>query len=153
VRAARVPYGILAAMPEESTTPDLVELTRRVFDAADRGDFEAIMSFFDSEAVYDVSPMGLGVYEGATAIRHFFEEWRGSYVEYDTKPKEVLEPGEGVTFGVVIQRGRPAGSDGQVRIEYAVVLTWAEGLIPRVTNYTDIGEARAAAERLAESRG
>jgi len=113
-------------MSEESTTPDLVALTRRLFDAADRGDFGLMMSFFDSEAVYDLSSAGLGVYEGAVAIRRFFEEWRGSYVEYDTKPKEVLEQREGITFAVVIQKGRPAGSDGQVRIEYAVVLTWAE---------------------------
>jgi hypothetical protein len=30
---------------------------------------------------------------------------------------------------------------------------WEDGLIVRVTNYTDIDEARAAAERLAEERG
>ena len=140
-------------MSEESTTPDLVELTRRVFDAADRADFDAMMGFFDSEAVYDLSAMGLGVYEGAAAMRRFFEDWRGSYVEYETKAEEVLEPGKGVTFAVVIQKGRPAGSDGQVRIEYTSVLTWAEGLILRATNYPDRDEARAAAERLAEERG
>jgi ketosteroid isomerase-like protein len=140
-------------MSEEPTTPDLVELTHRIFDAADRGDFDAMMSFFDSEPVYDVSPIGLGVYDGATAIRRFLEEWRGSYVEYDTKPMEVLEPGEGVTFAVVIQKGQPAGSDSQVRFEWAAVFTWAEGLIVRITNYTDVDEARAAAERLAESKG
>jgi hypothetical protein len=47
-------------MSKESTTPDLVELTRRVLDAADCGDFDAMMSVFDSEAVYDVSAVGLG---------------------------------------------------------------------------------------------
>jgi hypothetical protein len=30
---------------------------------------------------------------------------------------------------------------------------WVEGLLLLVTNYADINEARAAAERLAESRG
>src|SRR4051794_25097849 len=104
-------------MSDESTRPDLVELTCGLFDAADRADFDAMMGFFASEAVYDLSAIGLGVYEGAAAMRRFFEEWRGSYVEYETKAEEVLEPGEGVTLAVVIQKGRPAGSDGHVRIE------------------------------------
>jgi hypothetical protein len=30
---------------------------------------------------------------------------------------------------------------------------WVDGLIERTTNYTDIDEARADAERLAEERG
>ncbi len=36
---------------------------------------------------------------------------------------------------------------------YAAVSVWADGLAMRVTNHTDIDEARAAAERLAEERG
>ena len=35
---------------------------------------------------------------------------------------------------------------------FAYVVVWIEGEISRVTVYTDIDEARAAAERLAESR-
>jgi hypothetical protein len=38
----------------------------------------------------------------------------------------------------------------EVTIRYAVINVWVEGLIERSTNYTDIDEARAAAERLAE---
>jgi SnoaL-like domain len=59
------------AMPEESTTPDLVERTLGQFEAADHGDFDAIMSCWASDAVWDMSPMGLGLYEGA-AIRRLF---------------------------------------------------------------------------------
>jgi ketosteroid isomerase-like protein len=146
------PTGYCPAMSEESTTPDLVELTRRQFEAADRDDFDAIMSCWASDAVWDMSPMGLGLYEGA-AIRRFFEDWRGSYEDYETEAEEVLELGDGVTFAVVIQNGRPVGSDGSVRIRYASVLAWVGGLIVRCTTYGDIDEARAAAERLAEERG
>jgi ketosteroid isomerase-like protein len=138
-------------MPEESTSTDLVELTLRQFEAADHGDFDAIMSCWASDAVWDMSPMGLGLYEGA-AIRRFFEDWRGSYEDYETEAEEVLELGDGVTFAVVIQNGRPVGSDGNVRIRYASVLAWVGGLIVRFTTYGDIDEARAAAERLAEDR-
>jgi hypothetical protein len=36
---------------------------------------------------------------------------------------------------------------------YGYVVTWIDGKISRFTVYPDIDEARAAAERLAESRG
>jgi hypothetical protein len=40
-----------------------------------------------------------------------------------------------------------------VRLRYAAVAVWGAGMVERVTNYSDIEAARAAAERLAESRG
>jgi ketosteroid isomerase-like protein len=140
-------------MSEESTTPDLVELARRSFEAADRRDFGALMSFYAPDAVWDTSPMGLGVYENPTAIRGFFEDWMGAYEEYGMALEEVLDLGDGVAFAVAIQKGRPAGSSGEVRLRYASVSIWENSLIVRVTNYTDIDEARAVAERLAEERG
>jgi hypothetical protein len=62
-------------MSEESTTPDLVERTRRGFDAGSRQDVEAVMSDYGPESVWDMSPVGLGVYEGQVAIRCFLEDW------------------------------------------------------------------------------
>jgi hypothetical protein len=38
-------------MPDESTTPDLVELTRRAIEAAGRRDFDAAMSFYTGDSV------------------------------------------------------------------------------------------------------
>ena len=37
--------------------------------------------------------------------------------------------------------------------DFAAVGIWVDGKNVRTTNYTDIDEARAAAERLAEERG
>jgi hypothetical protein len=45
------------------------------------------------------------------------------------------------------------GSEGSVQIRFGSVSIWTGGLIERATNYCDIGDARAAAERLAEERG
>jgi hypothetical protein len=61
--------------------------------------------------------------------------------------------GAGVSFAVVVMRGRPRGSTGWIRFRYASVGSWVDGLIERSTNYLDIDEARAAAERLARERG
>jgi ketosteroid isomerase-like protein len=139
-------------MLEESTTPDLVELGHRTLEALNQGDFDAVMGVWGPDPVWDLSPMGLGVYEGRAAIRAFFEDWIGAYEEYEIKAEEILDLGSGITFAVAIQKGRPVGSDGHLQWRYASITQWVEGMAVRVTNYGGIDEARATAERLAEER-
>jgi ketosteroid isomerase-like protein len=139
-------------MSEDSTTPDLVELSRRLSEAANRRDFDAVMSFWSPDSVWEALP-GLGTYEGLAAIRGFFEDWLSAYEEFEIEPEEVLELGNGVMLSVLPQNARLAGSSGRVRLRYAAVSVWVEGMIVLTTNYLDIDEARAAAERLAEDRG
>ena len=141
-------------MPGESTTPNLVELGRGLFTAANRGDFDAILPRYAPDAVWDMNPLGgLGTFEGHVAIRGFWEDWYASYEDFEIEPEEELDLGKGVGFTVVIQKARPVGSSGEVRLRYALVSVWVEGLIVRLTNYGNIDEARAAAERLARERG
>jgi ketosteroid isomerase-like protein len=138
---------------EESTTPDLNELQRLGIEAVNRRDFDAMLSFFAPAAVWDLSPMGLGMYEGSEAIRRFFEDWIGAYEEFAFEAEQNLDLGNGVSFAVIIQNGRPVGSSGTVRTRYGAVTVREDGLVVRMMNYPDIDEARAVAERLAESRG
>ena len=137
-------------MPEESTTPDLVELGRRSIEAEDR---EVALSFYAPDAVWDASPWGMGVFEGKEAVRGFFEDWRSSYSGIERTTEEIRDLGNEVTFAVILQRARVVGSTGSVQLRYASVIEWRDGLIARNTTYTDIDEARTAAERLAEERG
>jgi hypothetical protein len=58
-----------------------------------------------------------------------------------------------VGLAVYLQRGRPAGSSRFVELRYAGVGLWRDGLIERLKLYTDVDEARAVAERLAQERG
>jgi hypothetical protein len=44
------------------------------------------------------------------------------------------------------------GSGGSVQLRYGSVAEWIDDLMVRNTTYTDIDEARTAAERLAEER-
>ncbi|HEY4427836.1 MAG TPA: nuclear transport factor 2 family protein [Solirubrobacteraceae bacterium] len=132
---------------------DLVALTRRTYDLARAGDWDALLDMYRPDIVWDMSPAGLGIYEGPAAIRAFFEEWTGSYEEYEIVPEEILDLGGGVVFVAVVQNGRPAGSSGRVQLRYGSVVVWVDGGASRITNYTDVDEARAAAERLAESTG
>jgi len=45
-------------------TPDLVELTRRAFETGTRHDLDAIMGFHAPDAVWDLSDLWLGTFEG-----------------------------------------------------------------------------------------
>jgi ketosteroid isomerase-like protein len=137
---------------EESTTPDPVELGQRAVNAVNARDVDALMSFYGPDAVYDM-PETFGLFEGCAAIRGFVEDWLGSYDETKLEPEEMCDLGAGVGFYVVVMRGRPRGSGGWVQFRYGSVLTWIDALCERHTDYPDIDQARAAAERLAQERG
>ena len=139
-------------MSEESTTPDLVELSRRLIEAGNRADFDAMLSFFAPDAVWKTVGFGT-TFEGVAAIRGFWQDWFGSYEELSMEQEEVLDLGNGVVFAVVIQKARLVGSSGEVRLCSGVVGEWVNGLIVGLTLSPDIDEARAAAERLAQERG
>jgi ketosteroid isomerase-like protein len=51
-----------------------VELQKRLTAATNRGDVDAIVAFYAPDAVYDMSPVGMGVFEGQAAARGFIED-------------------------------------------------------------------------------
>src|SRR2546423_10758949 len=128
-------------MSEESTTPDLVVLTRRWFEAANRRDVDAAASFYAPDAVHESVGMGASV-EGTAAIREYLGDFVGAYDEFSVEAEEILDLGNGVTLDVVNQKGRPHGSSGEVQMRYAAVAIWVEGMIERFTTYTNIDEGR-----------
>jgi ketosteroid isomerase-like protein len=139
-------------MPEESTTPYL-ELIRRVNEAFNRRDFDAALATFTPNAVWDFSSIGMGIFVGREAIRGLWEDWFDAFEDWEQVIEELRDLGNGVALAVYLQRGRPAGSSGFVETHYvAVGFVGGDGLTERITFYTDLDEARAAAERLAEER-
>jgi ketosteroid isomerase-like protein len=137
-------------MSEESTIPDLAELTRLAFEAVNLRDIDAVMSFFAPDAFL----AGFEVVEGRAAIRGFLDEWFGSFAELRFEVEEFVVLDDGVVLAVVHQEGRPVGVDGQVHQREGWAIHWsADGLLVRLTTHTDIDEVRAAAERLAEATG
>jgi ketosteroid isomerase-like protein len=138
-------------MPEESTTPDLVEVVTGHFEAADRGDWDAVVSAYAADVIWETRDGILDV-SGASAVRGLFEEWAGMYEGFTVKVETVVDLGSGVVYATYRQEGRPAGSAGIVTSRGAVVYEWVDGMIVRVILRSDIDEARAAAERLAEER-
>jgi ketosteroid isomerase-like protein len=138
-------------MSEEFTTPDPVELARRFVKAWSSGDGEAIESLYAPDAV--LAGPELGMFEGAASIRTLFEDFASPYHDSHFEIEEFRDLGNGVLFVVFSITGHPAGSSGELRLRNASVIIVTEGLTGRQTNYKDIDEARAASQRLAESRG
>ena len=77
------------AMSEESTTPDLVELVRKQFEALNRRDLDGVMSSVAEDGVLDGRA---DLIEGRAAIRGFLDEWFGAYEELDYELEEVSRP-------------------------------------------------------------
>jgi ketosteroid isomerase-like protein len=136
-------------MPEESTTPDLVG---RFVEAWNRRDVEAVISSFAPDAAWEATGVAEH-FRGLTAIRGHLEDDLRPYEEYQVRLEEFLDLGNGVSFSVTLHRGRLVGGSGVVQMRFGTVTLREGGLIERVTTYTDIDNARAAAERLAEERG
>jgi hypothetical protein len=57
-----------------------------------------------------------------------------------------------VTFSVIVNRGRLHGGAHWIELRYASAGIWAGGRLEWGISCTDVDEARAAAERLAQER-
>jgi ketosteroid isomerase-like protein len=140
-------------MSEESRIDDSFEPLRRTVEAYRRGDIETHMRSYAPDAVLDMSARGLGTFAGRAAIQGFWEDYYRSFDDLRFELEEAIDLGNGVMFAIVHQDARPAGSRGRVQTREAWVSVWEDGLLVRGSSYSDLVEARAAAERLAEERG
>ena len=138
------------AMPEESTTPELVERFQRYVEALTARDFDLVESFYAPDALF--YGRAESFLEGRETIRSFLEDWFGVYREFVFECEEFRDLGNGVTFIVISQRGRLTDSAAWIPDRFALLITWTDGLIEKVTNFTDIDEARDAAEQGVQER-
>jgi len=76
----------------------------------------------------------------------------GAYQDADIEVEDLLDLGGGIAFVTATLDGRLADSTAHMRVRFGATYRWAHGLILHLASYSDIGEARAAAERLAAER-
>jgi ketosteroid isomerase-like protein len=140
-------------MPETNRgSLSALELTRQSFEAANSRDYDAIMSSYAADSVWDISPSGLGKYSGPAAIRRFFEDWIGSLDRWGVEVKKMEDRGDGVVVVISEQTGWSMGGGPKVSLRHASVFVWYGGVIATATHFRNMREARAAADRLAEER-
>ncbi len=112
-------------------------------------------TFYAPDALPDTTRTVGVAPRGRAANRGLLEDWIGAYEELEWVREELLDPGSGVVFAVVRQKGRPVGPISYARQREGWVWVLVDGLIASHTTYSanDIDESRAAAERLAHERG
>ena len=142
-------------MAEEPTTPDLDTLVRRGFEAISRGDLDTGLQGFAPDAVVDMARTIGVVAQGLEAFRVFEEDWLVGYEEFVQQAEEIVDAGNGVGFVKYLQTARPRGTTSYVTQREAMVAVMENGLVVRMIIYpqSEIDEARAAAECLAQERG
>jgi hypothetical protein len=121
--------------------------------AVTRRDFYAVAAVYAPDAVWDVSRLGFeGVFEGRDAIRGIYESLIAPYEEFAACRRT---PAIWATASRSPWASRVVDSEAARFVESrsVTVANWADGLVERLTSYTDIDQAGAAAERLAQQRG
>jgi ketosteroid isomerase-like protein len=122
-----------------------VEVVRSLYAAGNRRDADAVLSYLGRDAALDASEAGLGSFEGAIAIRGFFDDWWRSYEEYENVPEEVISVSQGVVLVVNTLKGRLPGTDEPLHLHNAYMFRFEDGLIVRWAVYQKIDDARRAA--------
>jgi len=135
---------------ERERSPDAL-ITRRVFERVKRRDWDSVLSLVASDAVWDMTPVGLGTFQGHQQARQMWEEWSGAYEEWDMSVDQVEDLGNGVVLVVNQQQGRLVGSSGHVHARGAFLVRWIDGRIAHAKIFPDADEGHAAAQRVAQS--
>jgi ketosteroid isomerase-like protein len=78
-------------MPEKSATPNRVELARKTIEAGNRRDPDVMASPYAPDAVWDMSALGLGTFNGRAATRDHFEDWLAPHEELDYMVEQIRD--------------------------------------------------------------
>jgi ketosteroid isomerase-like protein len=127
---------------------ELAGLTGRVFDALAGRDFDAALEFFHPDSVWESEVLEIR-FEGLPAIRDFLERWSAAYASFVIRAEDVRHVGNGIVLCVFTNESPLTGDEREPRLRFALVITWAGGLVRRVVGYEDIDRASASAERTA----
>src|SRR5262245_20141712 len=116
-------------MSKENVGTDVLALTRRTFAAANRRDYDAMMTSYGPDSVWDVSALGLGTYVGPKAIRNFFEDWTGGLEAWRLEIQDLRDLGNGIVLVIAVQTGTSAGGGPQVQLRHASLFVWSGEVI------------------------
>jgi ketosteroid isomerase-like protein len=128
-------------MPDESTTPDLVEIWDLALDAP----ASLVREFYHADAEWHVAreDPDSAVHRGVAAITKHHERWIDSYPDLKLERLEARANGDQV-FAWVRVVGHGAGSGLPVDMRLAHVVTFRDGKIARVDVYYDRSHALKA---------
>ena len=125
------------------------EIVQGVYDAWQRGDFEAALEPFHEDIEWfgppDISRAGGGgLARGHEGVRRSVGRWMGAWVDHRFELRELIDSGDQV-LAVGWQQGRGRGSGVEVSEEIFSVWTLRAGRIVRQRMFRDRAQALEAA--------
>jgi ketosteroid isomerase-like protein len=120
-----------------------VELTRRVAEALNAGDVDALIAYCDPSIELDsvFAAVGGAVYHGHDGLREYFRDLEDTWVDdIRVEPEGICDLGEH-TLGFSALRGRGRQSGAEVAMPLASVFSWRDGLMVYWKSYTDREDA------------
>jgi ketosteroid isomerase-like protein len=124
-----------------------VEIVRRVLDARNRGDVDAVMAYAAPDIEFDLSASPgpfAGVYKGREAVLRLWRAWSEVFSEMTWEAEELIDAGDAVVVPVRFHsRGRGSGVETVAR---AVHVYWlSDGAVVRYRQCQSHPEALEAA--------
>ena len=123
-----------------------VEIVRKVYEAAARGDTAAIFELYDSDIEWDASRTERGAVTGRVArgkesLLKWLREWYEAWETINDDLEELIEVNDNKVISVMVQRGRGRASGIEVEDRLWTVWTIREGKVVRVVWFPTSAEA------------
>jgi ketosteroid isomerase-like protein len=126
---------------------DDIAVAKRMYDARNRGDVEAVLAECDTDIEWHphLATLGGKPIIGHTGVREYLSSLRQDWESFQHEPEEFFDFGDKVVaFLHTFARGKSSGIDVDVRVGH--VLTFRNGKVLRFVSYLDRGEALKGAE-------
>ena len=126
---------------------DHIVVAKRLYDARNRGDVEAVLVECDPDVEWHphLATLGGKPIFGREGVREYLASLKQDWESFQHDPEEFLDVGDKVVaFLHVFGRGKSSGAHVDVRVGH--VLTFRNGKVLRFVTYLDRGEALKAAE-------
>ena len=109
-----------------------LEIVRRVWEAAERRDTEALFALYDPAITWEscYGPLS-GVYRGHDGVRQFFRDWMESIEGFQAHAETFIDAGDAVIVGLRI-RGRGRASGVEIDMPQGHVYKIRNGLVVHV---------------------
>jgi ketosteroid isomerase-like protein len=127
-----------------------VEIVRRVWEAWERRDRDALFALYDPDLVYDpghAGPIELrDLYHGHDGIRQFFRQWMEPFESFDAHAETFIDAGDDVVVVVGIRRsghGQASGAEVEMPVFWNVC-TIRNGLVIHIEVFQTKAEALEA---------
>jgi ketosteroid isomerase-like protein len=127
-----------------------VDVVRRLTDAINGGDIEAVLESFDPQVRFEPLRAPIqGAYSGHAGVREWWADTQESFAEFRLEPDEIRDLADDRVLAIVTLHVRGQGSGAEADISSASIIAFRDRMIVELKDHGD----RSAALRAADLAG